>query len=72
MNTNGERVDGLNKQATCTGSIPFSEGEQRAKEEITRWRNEGGTLLEPYPPYEIGTTEANDWITGYRSVSEHD
>lgn len=65
---------GWNKMSNSqsTSSVAFSEGAKRAEEEIGRWRKEGGTLLEPYPPYEIGTHEANDWIMGYRSVSEHD
>ena len=39
---------------------PFTEGILRGKQD----RDEN--LPEPYPPYEIGTPEANEWIRGYR------
>lgn len=41
-------------------SVAYRAGEKRGHSD----RGDGGP--EPYPPYRIGTKEANDWITGWR------
>ena len=42
------------------------ESEAHKKGRARGEQERGKFLPEPYPPYEIGTSEANNWITGYR------